>query len=460
MIDLSSINGITQDSRTVKPGFLFAALKGELVDGREYIPDAIKAGATHILCDESTRVPDGIKHVSSSNPRKTFAQIVAQFYPSQPERIVSVTGTNGKTSVVNFVEQIWKYLGFKAASIGTLQGGMTTADPVTLHQKLTKLKSENITHLAMEASSHGLDQYRLDGVNIAAAGFTNISRDHLDYHKTMAAYLKAKERLFTDILPNNGRAILNADSPEVAEIGTRIDAKIWTYGRAGEHIHIKNLVPTPMGQDCTVEISGETYDFHVNLVGEFQLYNALCALGLVLSEGDIDIQNAIKAIETLKGVRGRLQLVDAHPEKAAIYVDYAHTPDALENVLKALRPHTENRLICLFGCGGDRDTGKRPEMGKIASQYADLVIVTDDNPRSENPSTIRSAILAAAPNATEIGDRQDAIQKTIKTLTKGDILIIAGKGHEQGQIFADRTDPFDDVEQATKAIQSMIKETV
>lgn len=455
MIDVSELAGLTQDSRAVEPGFLFAALKGEKSDGRDFIPQAVANGASYILAPEGTDEVEGATVITDHNPRKAFAHLVAQFYPDQPERIVAVTGTNGKTSVVGFVEQIWHLLGYKAASIGTLSGGMTTADPVTLHQNLTHLKHDGITHLAMEASSHGLHQYRLDGARIKAAGFTNLSRDHLDYHNDMEEYLSAKARLFTEVLEDGGVAIINSDVPEAERLTSEIKGEVWTYGYAGKQIKIVDIAPTPSGQICKFNIKNETHRIKLNIVGEFQVYNALCALGLILAENNVDKKGAIAALEKLDGAPGRLQAVKGHPLGAAIYIDYAHTPDALEHVLKALRPHTENKLVCIFGCGGDRDKGKRPEMGQIAQDLADIVIVTDDNPRSEDPSSIRSDILVAAPSATEIGDRREAIHKTIKTLSAGDVLVIAGKGHEQGQTFADRTDPFDDVTEAQAAIKNL-----
>lgn len=457
MIDVSSLKGLTQDSRAVEQGFLFAAFEGEQSDGRDYIPAAIKSGATVILAPTGTTLPkdSSAELVTDDNPRKTFAHLVAQFYPNQPDTIVAVTGTNGKTSIVNFVEQIWKSLGFNAASIGTLQGGMTTSDPVTLHKNLVALKSDGITHLAMEASSHGLHQYRLDGANVSAAGFTNLSRDHLDYHKDMDDYLTAKSRLFTEVMNANGTAIINADTPQAQTLIDGINAKIWTYGRAGEHFKIISLTPTPHGQKCEFEILGERYNLNINLVGEFQILNVLCALALVMSEEGVDHKKAIASIDNLKGVRGRLENIKGHPQNAGIYVDYAHTPDALENVLNALRPHTDNKLICLFGCGGDRDAGKRAQMGEIANNLADEIIITDDNPRSEDPACIRAAIMAAAPKATEIGSRREAITHAIQNLTHGDVLVIAGKGHEQGQIFATHTDPFDDAEEVKAAIKTL-----
>ena len=457
MVDVSSLKGLTQDSRAVEPGFLFAAFKGEQVDGRDYIPQAIEKGASVILADMGVQLPEAANAelVTNDNPRKTFAHMVAEFYGEQPKIIAAVTGTNGKTSVVHFTQQLWQALGYKAASIGTLSGGMTTADPVTLHNKLKDLKGEGVTHLAMEASSHGLHQYRLDGVSVSAAGFTNLSRDHLDYHKDMDEYLAAKARLFTEVLQDGGISIINADIPETQKLIEQIEGEVWTYGYKGEQLKLISVSPTPHGQSCELLASNKSYRIELNLVGEFQLMNVLCALGLMLAQGDVDQDKAVQALETIEGAKGRLQVIKGHPAGAAVYVDYAHTPDALGHVLNALRPHTENKLICLFGCGGDRDKGKRPQMGEIASNLADEVVVTDDNPRSENPSTIRSEILVAAPNASEIGDRREAIQKTIQSLTQGDVLVIAGKGHEQGQILADRTDHFDDAEEAENAIQGL-----
>lgn len=464
MIDLSSINGLTQDSREVKQGTLFAAFKGEHSDGRDYIDAAIEQGATVILTDLSLRSSTKQSHadlrfIFDDNPRKAFAHLCADFYAlngaGQPRTITAVTGTNGKTSIVHFTQQIWQALGLNAASLGTLSGKMTTADPVSLHAELCDLAQSGITHLAIEASSHGLHQHRIDGVKVKAAGFTNLSRDHLDYHNTMDEYLTAKSRLFTEILPPDGIAVLNADIPEFEELKSKIKTKIWTYGRSGEDFKILSITPTAHGQNCELKILNETYRIDINLVGEFQIMNALCALGLVLAstsnQGNVDTQKAIQSLATITGARGRLERVGDAP----IYVDYAHTPDALEHVLTALRPHTQNRLICIFGCGGDRDTGKRPQMGKIAATLADQVIITDDNPRSENPATIRAEILKAAPNATEIANRRDAIQQTIKTLADGDVLLVAGKGHEQGQIFATHTDPFDDVTEIQTALQSI-----
>lgn len=459
--DISKIKGVTQDSRAVKAGYLYAAFPGKKVDGRDYIADAIMHGATAILAPEGTQLPENAKTVeliTDENPRKLFAHIVAAFYAQQPKMIVAVTGTNGKTSNVHFCQQLWEKAGLKASSLGTLQGGMTTPSPAHLHANLADLSAAGVTHLALEASSHGLDQYRLDGVEVKAAGFTNLSRDHLDYHKDMEEYFAAKARLFSEVMKPGGTAVLNADSDEgqrLIEISKSAGHTVWTYGSKGKDLKLISCEPVGQGQNIAAEIFGKRYDLTLPLVGKFQAMNALCAAGLVLSEKGRNQDDIIKSLESLKGAPGRLQFVGGHPKNAAVYVDYAHTPDALENVLTALRPHTHGKLICVFGCGGDRDKGKRPVMGEIAARLADQAIVTDDNPRGENPSSIRAAILQGAKTATEIADRRKAIQQTVSNLEKGDVLLVAGKGHEQGQIFADRTDPFDDVTEVQAAIQTL-----
>ncbi len=463
-INIKALKGITQDSRQVKVGYLFAALSGENVDGAAYIDEAIAAGASVILAAEN-RAEHPAEHpnvelIKSPNPRQDFAKIVAEYYGDQPEYIAAVTGTNGKTSVVNFAAQLWQALGIKGKSLGTLTGAMTTPDPVQLHESLAQMAKGGTTHLALEASSHGLAQYRLDGVRVKVAGFTNLSRDHLDYHKTMESYLAAKTRLFTDLLEEGGTAVLNADIPEFeglkAQLKTR-NLKLLSYGRKGAELCVKTATPTPHGLEVELEILGQTHRLNIPLVGEFQLMNLLCALGMMIAE-DIEntarTQNLINALENITGVPGRVQAIIGHPAQAGIYVDFAHTPDALEAVLKALRPHTQGRLICLFGCGGDRDAGKRPLMAKIVAEYTDHGIITDDNPRSENPATIRAQALAAAPTLENIGGRAEAIQHGINMAKQGDILVIAGKGHEQGQIFKDYTEPFDDADEARKAIKN------
>ncbi|MCB1563823.1 MAG: UDP-N-acetylmuramoyl-L-alanyl-D-glutamate--2,6-diaminopimelate ligase [Alphaproteobacteria bacterium] len=468
------ITGLSADSRAVKPGYLFAALPGSAVDGRDYIPDAVRNGAAVILASEGTVLPEsaraaGVMLVTDARPRRAFALMAAQFYGYQPKTIAAVTGTNGKSSTVHFVRQLWEALGYRAASLGTLgiegtgvkrTGSMTTPDPVTLHAELAALVAEGITHLAMEASSHGLDQYRLDGVRVKAAGFTNLSRDHLDYHKDMDAYRAAKARLFTEILEPDGIAVLNADVPEyetLEHICKERQIRIIAYGRAAgvSGLRLVSLEPLVHGQEIEIEFEGMAKKFVLPLIGEFQAMNTLCALGLVVAERPDDavhMERVLKALETLKPVPGRLQPVSGHPSGAAVYIDYAHTPDALSHALGALRPHTDGRLVCLFGCGGDRDHGKRPLMGEVAVKLADQVIVTDDNPRSEDPASIRREILSGAPGALEVEGRAKAIQVALEGLEAGDVLLIAGKGHERGQIFADRTEPFDDVEEAEKAI--------
>jgi UDP-N-acetylmuramoyl-L-alanyl-D-glutamate--2,6-diaminopimelate ligase len=472
-IDIKTLKGLTQDSRAVKHGYLFAALPGNKFDGRDYIEDAVRNGASAILAPAGTKKPLGdVAFITDENPRRALALMAATFYGKQPGRIAAVTGTNGKTSTVHFTKQLWALHGLKAASIGTLgvrgpgmvrSGSMTTPDPVALHAELADLAAAGITHLAMEASSHGLHQYRLDGVRIAAAGFTNFTRDHLDYHGDMESYFASKERLFSEILDKGGTAVLNADVPEFEALKKLADKKgcrVLSFGFKAKDMKILEAAPEPQGQKLKLDVQGKIYQIMLPVVGGFQVMNALCALGLVISEC-LENQKLVyeytNFLSQLQGPPGRLQLVPGHPKNAAIYIDYAHTPDALETVLKALRPHTSGKLVCLFGCGGDRDRGKRPIMGKIAADFADTVIVTDDNPRSEDPASIRKQILEAAKGAQEIGDRHEAIATAIENLKQGDVLVIAGKGHEQGQIFANRTDPFDDAGEAAKVIKGMKK---
>lgn len=453
------ITGLSQDSRAIEQGYLFAALPGTKVDGRDFIDAAIEKGATSVLAPEGTTLGrDDVKLYTDENPRKLYAHTAAAFYKDQPENIVAVTGTNGKTSVVSFMEQMWDYAGFNGTSLGTLKGSMTTPDAANLHERLAALSQEGVTHLALEASSHGLDQYRLDGVNVDVAAFTNLSHDHLDYHGNFENYFAAKSRLFSDVLKDDGVAVLNADAPEYTELRKIcLDKghKIVSYGHNGKDIKILSLSPVSDGQHLELGITGLHKDVHLPLVGEFQVMNVLCALGMAISLDPTYKMKYMAALEKLTGVRGRLELVDGHPHKAGVYVDYAHTPDALENVLRALRPHTRARLICVFGCGGDRDRTKRPEMGTIAHALADHVIVTDDNPRSEDPAEIRKDIMAGAAEAHEIAGRREAIKHAMKYLEYGDTLLIAGKGHEQGQIFADHTEDFDDVQVAKELIEEL-----
>lgn len=456
------IAGITADSRQVKRGFIFAAIPGNKGDGRSYIEAAITHGASVVLAPRGTVLPNDAEDVvliTDENPRKKFAHIAAAFYGQQPEIIVAVTGTSGKTSTVSFTQQLWHLAGIKScASLGTLgtrgpnirkYGGMTTPDAQALMAELADLAAGGITHLAMEASSHGLDQFRLDGVNLTAAAFTNLSHDHLDYHHDMDQYFDSKSRLFTELLPPEGIAVLPDDDAWGRRLLSMIDRPAITLGK---DIRIENLEAVPHGQILDLSVFGEAYHIDLPLVGDFQVKNALTALALVVASG-IDAAKVTPHLESLRKIEGRLQLVEGHKDGAGVYVDYAHKPAALETILKTLRPHTQGKLICVFGCGGDRDPGKRPMMGRIASEMADVVIVTDDNPRSENPDVIRQQILSAAPGALEIGDRRRAIQEAVSLARSGDVVLIAGKGHETGQIIGERVEPFDDVEEAKKAIE-------
>ncbi len=463
------IDGLTADSRQVRPGYLFAALPGSKADGGKFIEDALMHGATAILAKTGTKLPPDSKAtlIESDNPRKELAYLACEFYKLQPDVIAAVTGTSGKTSTVSFTQQLWTLFGItQSASLGTLgirapgvasYGSLTTPDTVSLHATLADLAAAEVTHLAMEASSHGLDQYRLDGVRVRAAGYTNLSRDHLDYHPDMESYFVAKSRLFTEVLMRNGSAVLNADDDyfeRLSEMCLKSGHKVISYGENGKDIRILERSLRPAGQLLRLSVFGKSYDVTIPLVGQFQVMNALCALGLVLA-CDGDAQSVVPLLSQLEGVPGRLQLVKGHPEGAAIYVDYAHKPAAIEAVLNTLRPHTQGRLVCLFGCGGDRDSGKRPIMGRIAAGLADVVVVTDDNPRSENPASIRAAIMEGSPDAKEIAGRKKAIEWAIEHLQEGDVLVIAGKGHEQGQIIGDTVEPFDDVEVAKETIEAM-----
>lgn len=467
----TDITGLSADSRAIEAGNLFAALPGTRADGRHFIADAVGRGAAAVLANDDVpdlQAPDAdtVALIRDPNPRRRLALMAARYYGAQPATAVAVTGTNGKTSVALFTQQLWAMLGRKAASLGTLGimapgrdggGSLTTPDPVTLHSDLAALAQDGIDHLAMEASSHGLDQYRLDGVRFAAAGFTNLSRDHLDYHGSMDAYRAAKMRLFTDLLADDGTAVLNADSDAFSHFEAAALARgcqIVTYGRNGVDFRIEGLEPLGDGQIVTLTTPAGTSTVKLSLPGEFQILNALCAAGLVVATG-ADIADVLPLLAELKGVPGRLELSARHPNGAPVYVDYAHTPDALAHVLRALRPHTRGRLSVVFGCGGDRDRGKRAMMGDVASALADDVIVTDDNPRTEAADAIRAEIMTAAPDAQEIGDRAEAIRAAIAQLNPDDVLVVAGKGHEAGQIVGDTVRPFDDREVAAEAAASL-----
>jgi UDP-N-acetylmuramoyl-L-alanyl-D-glutamate--2,6-diaminopimelate ligase len=454
------ITGTTCDSRKVRAGMLFAALPGSKADGRAFIAQAVAQGAAAILAPLGTEIDTGaVPLVCVDNPRQAYARAAAALAGAQPAVMVAVTGTNGKTSTVNFARQIWARLDHKAASLGTLgivapgwptRPSLTTPDPADLHAALAELAADGITHAAMEASSHGLDQYRLDGVTLKAAAFTNLTRDHLDYHADMEAYGAAKLRLFSALLPADGIAVVNADSDFAPQV-LATAGKALTFGRQGRDLRLLSATPDAHGQTLALEVLGRAISVHLPLAGTFQAENALAALGLVIAAG-ADPMAATAALEHLQGVPGRLQKVAETTAGAPVYVDYAHTPDALETVLRALRPHTHGRLIVVFGCGGDRDPGKRPQMGAIADALADVAIVTDDNPRSEEPALIRKAILAACPHATEIGDRAAAIRTAIAKAQAGDVVVLAGKGHETGQTVKGMVLPFDDAEEARKAV--------
>ena len=459
------VTGLTADSREVRPGWLFAALPGSRLDGRSYIDDALARGACAVLTtpDAGTRVRGRVPLVADAEPRRRLARLAARFYAAQPETVVAVTGTNGKTSVAEFTRQIWALTGDRSASLGTLGlilGGasegpsLTTPDPIRLHAVLKDLVDRGVTHAAMEASSHGLHQARLDGVRVKAAAFTNLTRDHLDYHGSMDAYRVAKLSLFDRVMESGGTAVLNVDSPEYqtfAAAAGRRGHRIIGYGRRpGAELRLAGRTARPDGQTLDLIVFGRAYTVELPLVGDFQAWNALAALGLAIATGT-PVDRAVEALGHLTGVRGRMERVAVLDNGAAVYVDYAHTPDALETVLHAVRPHTTGKLWCVFGCGGDRDPGKRPMMGAVVAKLADRAIVTDDNPRSEDPAAIRAAALAACPGGEEIGDRAEAIRTAILRLGPGDVLMIAGKGHEQGQEIRGEKRPFDDATVAREA---------
>jgi UDP-N-acetylmuramoyl-L-alanyl-D-glutamate--2,6-diaminopimelate ligase len=456
------IAGLTADSRAVQPGFLFAALPGSRRDGRSFAADAVAAGAVAILTDQVDALvlrPEQRERVAiltDASPHRRLALLAAKFHERQPRTIVAVTGTNGKTSVVHFTREIWTALGYPAASLGTLglvtaaehrPGALTTPDPVALHRDLAGLARQGTEYVAIEASSHGLHQFRLDGLCVAAAAFTNLTRDHLDYHGDMAHYRASKERLFAALLKPGGAAILNKESDEFARLQALCRDNghpVITYGTdPAADLGVIARQPRADSQALVLDVFGERHELMLPLAGEFQAMNALAALGLVIATGSpVDV--ATRALTKLTGVPGRMQFVAEGPTGGAIVVDYAHTPDALEAVLTALRSHARGKLVALFGCGGDRDPGKRPIMGQVAARLADRVYVTDDNPRTEPAAKIRNAILEAAPNAIEIGDRRQAIATAISGLAPDDLLLIAGKGHETGQIVGDQRYPFDD----------------
>jgi UDP-N-acetylmuramoyl-L-alanyl-D-glutamate--2,6-diaminopimelate ligase len=465
--DALAISGLCADSRAVKPGFLFVAVPGTKADGLGFVPAALAAGAVAVMAERAPQMPlpDGVAFVQAANVRRALALAAAKFYSAQPETIAAVTGTSGKTSVAAFTRQLWAALGHSAASIGTIglvapgrevYGSLTTPDPVELHRTLDMLARDGVSHLALEASSHGLDQHRLDGVKVTVASFTNISRDHLDYHKTFEAYLAAKLILVERIVAPDGTVVVEADNDYASVF---VDAarlrglRVLTVGRSGDDIKLAALEIDGFSQTLQIVHRGRSYRVRLPLVGSFQVENALIAAGQVIAS-DGDPAAVFNAMEGLQGAKGRLELV-GHKNGAPVFVDYAHKPDALAKALEALRPYVQNRLVVVFGAGGDRDQGKRPLMGAIAAERAERVIVTDDNPRSEEPGAIRAAILAAAKGATEVADRRAAILTAVRELQPGDVLLVAGKGHETGQIVGAATLPFSDHE----AVVTAIKET-
>jgi UDP-N-acetylmuramoyl-L-alanyl-D-glutamate--2,6-diaminopimelate ligase len=462
---VTKFTGLASDSREVKPGYLFAALPGTKANGAEYVNDAIRRGAIAVLGrpDVAASVAKaGVRFIADDNPRKMLARYAAAFYGAQPKTVAAVTGTNGKTSITVFLREIWTALGKTAASMGTIgvvapRGEMklnhTTPGPIELHRILATLKGDGVDYLSVEASSHGLDQFRLDGVDIAAVGFTNITRDHMDYHPTFEAYLACKLRLFGELARDGGVAVVNADAEhgeDFVATAKKRGLRLLTVGYKGKSLELRECAPLSDGQALKIAYAAKVHAVKIPLAGAFQASNALMAAAFAIGLGE-NADAVFAALANLKGAPGRLEKVAFAKSGAPIYVDYAHTPDALENVLTALRPHTKGKLLVVFGCGGDRDKGKRPLMGAAATQFADRVIVTDDNPRSEDAATIRKEILAAAPEAQEIGERALAIHAGIAALGEGDTLVIAGKGHESGQIVGTLVHPFSDRDEAIKA---------
>jgi UDP-N-acetylmuramoyl-L-alanyl-D-glutamate--2,6-diaminopimelate ligase len=457
------VTGLTADSRRVRPGFVFAALPGRKTDGARFAAEAVAAGAVAVLGGPD--LPAGLPAIRDPEPRRRLALMAARFSGRQPALAVAVTGTSGKTSTVAFCQQIWAALGEKAASLGTLGirgpgvdrgGSLTTPDPVALHDDLAALADAGIGRVALEASSHGLDQFRLDGVRFAAGGFTNLAHEHLDYHGTMAAYRAAKRRLFSEVLPKGAAAVVNADDDAAADFAAAARARglsVLAYGRTAgaDGIALVEAAPHPDRLAVSFRFRGTLRRAAPAVAGGFQAWNMLCAYGLVVATGG-DAERAAAALGGLRAPPGRLELVATTDAGAAVYVDYAHKPEALATILEALRAHTAGRLFVVFGCGGDRDRAKRPMMGAIARRLADRAIVTDDNPRTESAAAIRAEIRAGAPGLAEIGDRAAAIHEAVRTLAAGDVLVIAGKGHETGQIVGDRTLPFDDAEVARAAV--------
>lgn len=466
------ITGLSVDSREVRDGTLFAAMPGSRVHGAEFIQFALRMGASAVLTDaDGAKIAHDVLQASDAalviaeDPRQALAYTSALWFGGQPATMVAVTGTNGKTSVATFVRQIWELMGRMAVNLGTtgVEGAWsaplahTTPEPITLHRTLADAVQNKITHAAMEASSHGLEQRRLDGVQLKAAGFTNFTQDHLDYHATFEDYFAAKAGLFSRVLPEDGVAVINIDDPrgvDMAAIANSRGQQVITVGRDGADLQLRNQRLGQTGQEITFSFGSKLYFEHLNLIGGFQADNVLLAAGLCIACG-AKPDRVFETLGDLSTVRGRMQLVATRENGAAVFVDYAHTPDAVATALTAMRPHVMGRLVAIVGAGGDRDTGKRPLMGQAAAKNADVVFVTDDNPRSEDPASIRAAVMAGAPQATEVGDRAEAILRGVDALAPGDVLLITGKGHETGQIVGDDVLPFDDAEQASVAVAAL-----
>lgn len=466
------LGSMAVDSREVRPGCLFCAMPGSNIHGARFVKAALAKGAAAILTDpegaliaaEALRDGDAALVVSET-PRETMARTAALFFGAQPKTMIAVTGTNGKTSVSTFVRQIWNELDLEAVNLGTtgVEGSWaaplnhTTPEPITLHRTLKQAAFEGITHAAMEASSHGLDQRRMDGVVLKAAGFTNFTQDHLDYHETFEAYFDAKAGLFARVLPEDGTAVINMDDAhgvDMVAIATVRGQGLITVGRTSADLQLVAQRMDATGQDLRFSYLGRTYQTRLNLLGAFQADNVMLAAALVIACG-AEPAHVFDTLEHLTTVRGRMQLAATRANGAAVFVDYAHTPDAVSTALSAMRPHVMGRLVAIVGAGGDRDAGKRPLMGRAAAENSDVVFVTDDNPRSEDPALIRAAVMEGCPEATEVGDRAEAILRAVDTLGPGDALLIAGKGHESGQIVGDDVLPFDDAEQASVAVAAL-----
>ena len=473
--DAVDITGLTSNSREVKPGYLFAALPGNNVKGTDYIPEALSRGAKAILVPSSSRIDTSNFNssvlIKDNNPRQRLAKLAARFYKRQPSYIAAITGTNGKTSTAVFLRELWLECGVNAGSLGTLgeesdgnsiKTKLTTPDPITLHQSLDRQAGHNVTHCVIEASSHGLDQYRLDGVSVSAGAFLNLTRDHLDYHINMDAYLKSKARLFNEVMEPNQDVVLNGDSPYVSAISKichKSNHREILFGCGEGDIRLIERNIEGFNQNIKLELLGKNYNLNIAFPGALQIYNLMAAAGLAIVSG-MKTDDIAEGMTKLTCARGRMDLVARLNNGASIFIDYAHTPDALSTVLKDLRNLTNNNLVVVFGCGGNRDAGKRPEMGRIASDLADIVFITDDNPRLECPESIRREIISACPNSREIGMRKNAICEAIRALKENDILLIAGKGHEQGQNIGGKVIPFDDRKVALDQVAFMNKSTI